>query len=90
MVPLTTYKDYALHLADRREDVMPVKPFIWAHTGGTTGRWKWAPLTQKMYDLYTDYCFAMMLLASSQGRSHFTVANNDAFLYAGAPPPEGY
>jgi hypothetical protein len=87
MVPLTTYKDYAPYLTDRREDVLPVKPFIWAHTGGTTGRWKWAPLTERMYDLYTDYCFAMMLLASSQGHGHFTVANNDAFLYAGAPPP---
>jgi hypothetical protein len=87
MVPLTTYEDYASYLTDKREDVLPVKPFIWAHTGGTTGRWKWAPLTERMYDLYTDYCFAMMLLASSQGRGHFTVANNDAFLYAAAPPP---
>ncbi len=86
-VPLTTYKDYTPYLLDKRDDVLPVKPFIWAHTGGTTDRWKWAPLTRKMYDLYTDYSFAMMLLASSQGRGHFAIADNDAFLYAGAPPP---
>ena len=87
MVPLTTYEDYTPYLLDKREDVLPVKPCMWAHTGGTTGRWKWAPLTQKIYDLYTEYCFAMALLASSQGRGHFSVRNNDVFLYAAAPPP---
>ena len=87
MVPLTTYQDSAPHLDEKREDVLPVKPFMWAHTGGTTSHWKWAPLVPKIYELYTDYSFAMMLLASSQGRGHFTIANNDAFLYAGAPPP---
>jgi hypothetical protein len=87
VVPLTTYEDYEPYLQDKREDILPVKPFIWAHTGGTTGRWKWAPFTPRTYELYTDYSFAMMMLASSQGRGHFTIANNDAFLYGAAPPP---
>jgi hypothetical protein len=87
MVPLTIYGNYTPYLLDKREDVLPVKPCMWAHTGGTTGRWKWAPLTPKMYDLYTDHIFAMILLASSQGRGHFSVSNNDVFFYAAAPPP---
>lgn len=87
VVPLTTYQDYTPYLDEKREDILPVKPLMWAHTGGTTGHWKWVPFTPKIYELYTDYSFAMMLLASSQGRGHFTIANNDAFLYAGAPPP---
>jgi hypothetical protein len=87
VVPLTTYQDYAPYLDEKREDVLLVKPFMWAHTGGTSGRWKWAPLPRRIYDLYADYSFAMLLLASSQGRGHFTIANNDAFLYAAAPPP---
>jgi hypothetical protein len=87
MVPLTTYEDYTPYLLDKREDVLPVKPFIWAHTGGTTGRWKWAPLTQKAYNLYGDYLFALLVLGSSQGRGHFTVRENDVFFYAVAPPP---
>jgi len=87
MVPLTTYKDYAPYLQDKMEDLLPVKPFIWAHTSGTTDHWKWAPFTPRIYELYTDYSFAMMLLASSQGRGHFTIANNDAFFYGAAPPP---
>ncbi len=87
-VSLTTYEDYTPYLLDKREDVLPVKPYMWAHSsGGTTGHWKWTPLTPKIYDLYTEYCFAMVLLASSQGRGHFTVGNNDVFLYAAAPPP---
>lgn len=87
MVPLTTYEDYTPYLLDKREDVLPAKPFTWAHTGGTTGPWKWAPITPKIYDLYTEYCFATMLLASSQGRGHFTIADNDTILYGAAPPP---
>jgi len=87
VVPLTTYEDYTPYLQDKREDVLPVRPFIWVHTGGTTGPWKWAPITPKVYDLYTDYCFASMLLASSQGNGHFTIANNDTILYGAAPPP---
>jgi hypothetical protein len=87
VAPLTTYQDYAPYLDEKREDVLPVKPFMWAHTGGTSGHWKWAPLVPKIYELYTDYSFAMMLLASSPGRGHFTIADNDAFFYAAAPPP---
>lgn len=86
-VPLTTYQDYVPYLNDKQEDGLPVKPFMWAHTGGTNGNWKWVPLTKEMYDLYADYSFSMLILASSRGRGHFTVASNDAFLYAGAPPP---
>jgi hypothetical protein len=86
-VPLTNYEDYTPYLLDKREDVLPVKPCMWAHTGGTTGHWKWAPLTPKICDLCTEYGFAMVLLASSQGRGHFSVRNNDVFLYAVAPPP---
>jgi len=44
--------------------------------------WKWAPLTREMYDRYAEYSFSMLLLASSRGRGHFTIASNDAFLYA--------
>ena len=87
LVPLTTYEDYEPYLLDKREDVLPVKPYMWAHTGGTTGRWKLVPLTRRMYDLYAERCFTTSLLASSQGRGHFTVANNDVVLYAAAPPP---
>jgi hypothetical protein len=87
MVPLTTYEAYTPYLLDKREDVLPVKPFMWAHTGGTTGRWKWAPLTQKMHNLFGDYVFVLLLLSSSQGRGHFSVRSNDVFFYAAAPPP---
>jgi hypothetical protein len=86
-VPLATYEDYTPYLLDKKEDVLPVRPFIWAHTGGTTGPWKWAPLTQKAYNKLGDYLFALLLLGSSQGRGHFTVGDNDVFFYAVAPPP---
>jgi hypothetical protein len=87
LVPLTTYEDYAPYLDERREDVLPAKPYMWAHTGGTTGVWKWVPLTKRTHDLYAEYSLAMLMLASSEGPGHFTIADQDVLLYVAAPPP---
>ena len=86
-VPLTTYSDYEDVLGEKREDVLPAKPHLWAHTGGTTGQHKWVPMPKRLYDLYAEYSFAMLMLASSHGRGHFTIANHDVLLYIAAPPP---
>ncbi len=38
-VPLTTYSDYLPELVEKREDVLPIKPAIWAHTIGRAGEY---------------------------------------------------
>jgi hypothetical protein len=38
-VPLTTYTDYLPELTEKREDVLPVKPAMWAHTIGRAGEY---------------------------------------------------
>jgi hypothetical protein len=45
--PLTTYKDYCPELLEKREETLPEKPMLWAHTAGKTGEYpcKWAPMT---------------------------------------------
>src|SRR4030043_347758 len=47
MVPLTTYKDYCPELLDKREDILPAKPALWAHTSGQSGEYpcKWIPMS---------------------------------------------
>jgi len=38
-VPLTTYPDYLPELVEKREDVLPTRPTIWAHTIGRGGEY---------------------------------------------------
>ena len=38
LVPLTTYKDYCPELLEKREDILPAKPVLWAHSSGQVGR----------------------------------------------------
>src|SRR4030067_3434245 len=47
LVPLTTYDDYCPELLEKREDVLPAKPEMWAHSSGRSGDYpcKWVPLS---------------------------------------------
>ncbi|MDD5039107.1 MAG: GH3 auxin-responsive promoter family protein, partial [Dehalococcoidales bacterium] len=44
-VPLTTYTDYLPELAEKREDILPVKPAMWVRSSGKSGEYacKWVP-----------------------------------------------
>jgi GH3 auxin-responsive promoter len=47
-LPLTRYEDYAAYLGERREELLPQKPAVWAHTSGRSGSYKWVPFTMQM------------------------------------------
>lgn len=49
IVPLTTYKDYCPELLEKREETLPEKPSLWAHSSGWSGDYpfKWIPLSQR-------------------------------------------
>src|SRR5512138_3682078 len=55
-VPLTTYADYEKYFDQQIEDILPVKPFVWARTSGRTSSKgpKWVPYTKAMYDHLGD------------------------------------
>src|SRR4030066_1757901 len=36
-IPLTTYSDYLPELEQGHEDSLPDKPYVWAHTSGSSG-----------------------------------------------------
>ena len=50
-VPLTTYEDYEPYLTEQREDALAEKPFLWMHTSGRSGRFKWIPWTTRALDV---------------------------------------
>jgi hypothetical protein len=88
-VPLTTYADYEKYFDGQIEDVLPVKPFVWARTSGRTSSKgpKWVPYTKAMYDHLGDLTVGAMLMASASYPGDVKLEHNDKFLLATAPPP---
>jgi len=89
MVPFTTYDDYAPLLADRNEDILPVKPHVWARTSGRTSDKgpKWVPYPKMIYDRLGDAVVGAMLMASCTYPGDVKLERNDKLLLATAPPP---
>ncbi len=90
MVPLTDYKDYCPELLEKREDVLPTKPDMWAHSSGRAGDYpfKWIPLS-KEYVLEMSkvlYGLGMMSCAGYWGDVS-QIPNNIKLLYGVAPRP---
>jgi len=86
-VPLTTYDDYAPYLLEKKEDVLPGKPYVWCHTSGKTGQHKWVPYTKKMYKVLGETFLACLILATSKKKGDFLLNEGDSVLYCVAPPP---
>ncbi len=88
-VPLTTYSNYQEYFDKQNEDVLPVKPFVWARTSGRTSTKgpKWIPYTKAMYDRLGDLTVGAMLMASASYSGEVKLERNDKFLLATAPPP---
>lgn len=88
-VPLTTYEDYAKYLDAKNEDVLPVKPFMWARTSGRTSLngHKWVPYTKQMYDILANVTIGAMILSSCTQEGDVRLERLDKLLLATAPPP---
>src|SRR4030042_1892499 len=37
LVPLTTYENYCPELLEKKEDILPARPEMWAHSSGRSG-----------------------------------------------------
>ncbi|MFO7773092.1 MAG: GH3 auxin-responsive promoter family protein [Dehalococcoidia bacterium] len=72
-VPLTTYSDYLPELVERREDVLPMKPVIWAHTPGRAGEYtiKLVPISERLLCEYERVAGGVGLLASCNSQGDF-------------------
>lgn len=65
--PLTTYEDYCPELAEKREDILAIKPLYWPCTSGKGGTSKWIPFTRRADDIeYRNTVGAFILSAASQ------------------------
>lgn len=89
VVPLTTYEDYLGYLDQKREDVLPQKPYMWSHTSGRSGsyKFKWVPYTKKMYDRLGEVVIGSMILSTCSKRGEITLEPGSTIFLATAPPP---
>jgi len=89
-VPLTTYDDYCPELLEKREDVLPEKPYIWEHTSGRSGDYpfKWAPLTHRFAQDLAILLYGTGIFASCEEKGDVSKAKIGAkIVYAVAPKP---
>jgi hypothetical protein len=72
-VPLTTYSDYLPELVEKREDVLPVKPAMWAHTIGRAGEYnvKLVPFSERSLYEFERVAGGIGLLASCNPQGDF-------------------
>src|SRR5271157_1149725 len=88
-VPLTTYADYQLFLKDKRTDVLPTEPYVWARTSGHSGvdSIKWAPYNKKMYDQLGEASVGSIIMSSCTQRGEVHLEPEAVMLLGTAPPP---
>ena len=87
MVPLTRYEDYVPYLAERREDLLPRQPTVWAHTSGRSGSYKWVPFTPQMYAGAGARIMAAFILAMARKRGEVRLRERDVLVYNAPPRP---
>jgi phenylacetate-coenzyme A ligase PaaK-like adenylate-forming protein len=87
LVPLTTYDDYAAYLNAKNEDVLAVKPYLWACTSGRGGAPKWVPYTERAMERFGMYGIAVMILACTARKGEVNIRNGMRVLLNLPPSP---
>ena len=86
-VLLTKYEDYLPELERGNENFLPEKPYIWAHTSGTSGTFKKVPYTLEGYNTSLDNLMAAFILACAKEKGRSLLTEGDRVLFNVAPPP---
>lgn len=86
LVPLTTFDDYAAHLNKKDENVLAVKPNLWARTSGRGDIPKWIPYTQSAIDRLAISTIGIIITACTDEKGKVNVGPGIRIL-ANLPPP---
>jgi len=81
LVPLTEYQDYEPYLSEKREDVLPQRPYLWAHTSGRSGKYKWVPYTEPAYIKAGERMLTSLILGTARHRGDVRLADDDVIVY---------
>ena len=90
LVPLTDYADYCPELEQKKEDILPIKPDLWTHSSGRSGKYpyKWVPVTPKYIQELSEVLYGIgMLSCSDQWGDTTHIPGKIKILYSVAPSP---
>lgn len=90
LVPLTDYKDYCPELLEKKEDVLPARPEMWAHSSGRAGDYpcKWVPLSSDYVQQLSKVLYGIgMISCASHWGDVSQIPANIKLLYGVAPRP---
>jgi hypothetical protein len=90
LVPMTTYEDYCPELLEKREDVLPSKPEMWAHSSGWSDeyKFKWVPLSPDYIEQLSKVLFGIGILSCCKDWGHIPqIPDTLRMLYSVAPNP---
>ncbi len=84
-VPFTNYSFYEPFLSQKREDILPAKPYAWGCTSGSGGERKWIPITPGQLQGCMDVFLTVCILATSKERGRYRLQQGD-ILFGSLPP----
>lgn len=87
MVPLTTYADYEPYLSEQQEDALAMKPFLWCHSSGRGGFYKWIPYSKEFLDILVKRMLTGFILGSTTSKGEVNITRGQRFLAIAPPPP---
>jgi len=87
IVPLTSYEDYEPYLSEHREDALAEKPYLWCHSAGRGGSFKWIPHSPEIMEIAMRYFLAAVIVASCSKKGELNIAPGVRILTILAPPP---
>ena len=87
IAPITTYEDYEPYFAEQREDVLPQKPYLWAHTSGRSGKMKWIPYTEHAYHRLGERVLSGVILAAARHKGDVRIEEGDTLMTNTPPRP---
>jgi hypothetical protein len=70
-VPFTCYGYYEPYFSQKKEEVTPVRPVIWAHTAGRTGLVKWAPYSLENFSRLADDTLSAFILSAARSKDKY-------------------
>ncbi len=86
-VPLTTYDDYEPYLSEQREDMLAQKPYLWVHSAGRRGRFKWIPQSSEIVEKAVRSYIGAFILASATRKGEVNIRPGFRVLTVLPPPP---
>jgi len=87
IVPLTTYDDYEPFLSEQQEDALATKPYLWCHSAGRGGRFKWVPQSMEIIEKTVRCYLGAIILASTSKKGEVNTAPGARLLLMVPTPP---